>query len=254
MRYATAALIFVALQSCATVNFKAPHNRFLVPENSGDMLSGKVGLGYGSKSSIVLVENLATENPNVEKPEIQFTDGTNGVAELSLFPLIDFFYASTGPGVKIQFWGDPETESQSGNLSLAFAVARETASHTETDNFGSGGTTFENKGTAKYQFNDVMALIGYRKSDSTLVYLNVANNFMEASGNIARIKSAGTSMETSTLKIPAQKGRETSILLGYQISSDHFFWILEPGYSRIQWANTDTRERFTLGSALGFKW
>ncbi len=246
-------IILMSISGCATVNFNVPNNRFITPENNGKFLSTKISAGYGSKSNVVMAENISSDLVILDKPKTVVTDGSFALAELSLVPALDVFYGPTGPGAKLQFIGAPEKGSKPGNFSMAVAAAREVASNTETTSITMDQSKYEQTGKAKYDFYDMMALMGYRTSSNRLVYLNFAKNFFTASGSIIKTNQTGTLVESATYEIPRRKGRETSILLGLQGGSDSWVWMLEPGYSITEFDSAKTVSRMSLGGILGYR-
>lgn len=246
-------ICMICMNGCATVNFNVPNNRFLTPENNGNFLSTKITAGYGSKSNVVMAENVSGNFVVLDTPKTVVTDGPFAVAELSLLPVLDVFYGPTGPGAKVQVIGAPDKTAKPGNFSMAVAAAREFASNVETATVILGESKYEETGKAKYSFYDMMALVGYRTSANRLVYLNFSRNFFAASGAITESNQTGSQVETSIIQLPRRNGRETSVLLGLQGGSSSWVWMVEPGYSITEFDAAKTVSRMSLGGVLGFR-
>ena len=246
-------IMIAGMASCSTVNFNVPNNRFITPENNGKFLSTKVSAGYGSKSTVVMMENISSDTPVVDKPKTVINDGTFTLLELSLVPALDVFYGPTGPGAKVQFLGAPDKAAKPGNFSMAVATAREIASNSKTNTLEIGDVKNEQTGKSKYDYTDMMALVGYRIPSNKLVYLNFARNFFAASGKITKTDQIGSLVETTETLVPSRKGRETSTLLGIQGGSDSWVWTVESVYSVTEVADAKTVNRASLGAILGYR-
>jgi hypothetical protein len=234
----------------------------MTPENNGRFLSTKGAFGYGSKSKITLADMADFSSSIVDEPTASESDGVYALAEISLIPMIDIFYGPTGPGAKVQVWGEATDKAKPGNISIAVAIASEEATNKDNASYGSGTTTSSSnstytlEGAAKYQFVDRMLLLGYRSSVNNLIYINITSNTFKARGSVEQRVSENGLTTVTTLETPNYQGRENSVLLGLQRSFDTFFWMLEPGYSTVRVTSNDfsvQKNRFTLGGTLGFK-
>ncbi len=252
---AVALLVPVLLAGCASVSFDVQNNRFLTPENNGETFAGKLGVGYGSKSRVVLVDSADLETGVIDDPKVQADDGFTALLEMSAVPKLDFFYGPSGLGAKVQVLGQPASLAKQGDLSLAFALGGDWGKTEKKDSYDLSGNSYEEVGEAVYRIIDYMSIVGYRLEKDSLLYANFGFTTFSASGSITKKTSSnGTETSHTETTIPEGSGRQISLLIGYEISGEHFFGIVEPGFVQTRWDGADTLGRGVFGLAGGIKW
>jgi hypothetical protein len=162
-----ASLIFLC--GCAS-NFYIPSNRFLIPESSGELLSGEFRAGAIGVAEVQVADDMTLANPNTT-PQLTKNTTLGFGLDLGFTERFGIYIdgATNAPsviGVKYQFMGDPLAVSEKGNKSLALAVGVMNGSQSEATSVNSvnGNTKFDFSGW------ESVLLVGYRPYDELLLY------------------------------------------------------------------------------------
>lgn len=249
------AVVLLFLSSCATVGFRIPNNRFLSPENSGNLGQGSASLGYGSKTYVIVSNGGRTTDAELlNSAELRDDDGIFVNAGISLHPVAELFLMNSSLGMKFQVLGQPASAMAPNNFSLALAIAGENGS-VKTTNSLVGDLTYTLKGEAKYSGVDAMILAGFRTTANHLFYANIASNRYATSGMMTKEYTSGPQIGTSNaLDLPKRNAKETSILFGWKGNTSGAYVMVETGFATASFDSTKPKDRFILGTTLGAFW
>lgn len=240
------------LPGCLTVNFFMPDQRFLSPENLGDLGMGRVGAGIGGKSNVILAEtSRPTDEEILDSEEVKSANGLYASGVFSLAPVADLHVHGSGFGAKFQLLGDPETRATPNQYSLAVAAGFEGGDNSSQGAFGSGEGAYDQKTKSRHRGIDLMVITGYRLSQASLAYMNVAATRFSGSGSIVTTRASGTE---SRLTVPEHRGRQSSFLLGIQHSWAPAYVMIEGGISRTTLDGANPLQRWVLGALAGVAW
>lgn len=242
-------------QACTTASFRIPNNRFMSPENSGELGDGFVAAGYGSKTNVIVAQGeLNTAEEIKDSAEVRNDDGIFLQAAAGLHPVAEVFFNNEALGAKFQFVGEPASKAEAGNFSLSLGLAYDAGSNSSSSSFA-GDLTYTLKTEAKFTGLDTMLLGGYRITRGQLLYANIASATYEAKGSITKEYTSSAAIGTAEkITIPARTVRSTTLLLGWQALNDQAYVMVEGGYSFAAMEEANKKDRLVLGSTLGIRW
>lgn len=244
-----------------TADFRLPDNRFLSPENSGEAWSGNLSLlGYGSKTNVILARDIDPEFPSglevVDNAALRKDDGFYLGAGLSVARRVDLFSINGGNGIKFQWMGAPEAGAPAGNFSFSTAFGYDAGT---LRNFKIVEDVFryETSSRVKYEVIDMMVLTGYRLSQSSIVYANLARARFKGTGSIHHLQTSigGSVYRDYTISSPERAGEQWSALAGFRAVDElGAFGAVELGLARTTMVGTKSLERPVFGVNTGVSW
>jgi hypothetical protein len=248
-------MILLTTAGCAT-KFYLPGNRFITPESSGGLWKGEVKLGALGVTDVNIANDMTSTSPNLT-PAMNKNSTMSLGGQLGLHERLDFYLNSVmgGPnyaGVKVQLLGDAATTAKADNFSLAlvgggaFSNTRLTASNGD----------IQGESTLKYSGWEAMVLLGYRPSDSFLLYAGPFQSVVNADVAIKRTQG-GTTTVTGE---PDGNGEMRGITGGLRFGQN-FFLNLEVTATETVWTReqpsrlaTDKFSDTAFGAAIGGAW
>lgn len=248
-------LVGLLLSGCSS-RLYIPGNRFLSPESSGRLLAGDVKIGGVGVTHVQVADDITSATPDTTPVLLSNSSLLIG-AQLGLLPPLDMYFTSAAGGAavlggKLQLVGDSAAEAKAGNLSVTVAGG------IVTGNRDQSVETSGLKGRSTIDFSGWEGLfsVGYRTSDSALLYLSPFVSRTKARVNIERT-AGGT---TSTTAEPHGFGDMKGVSLGLRLGKTYFL-AMEGSVTETQWTRTQPSElkseRFVdkaLGLGVGGSW
>ncbi|MGE0632054.1 MAG: hypothetical protein AB7O96_06580 [Pseudobdellovibrionaceae bacterium] len=186
-------LLLLILAGCASTELKAPQSRFNLPESMGgswDDSIWSVETGLSSNVTIEPVKDPSARPVDLKAEPFISSDTAMLVrTDVSFSNWLDSYLRigndsePTQVGVKMQILGKPLSESQEGDMSLAFTAGygKNSSKSEGTKNgeeSGAGGADdFPWKARSEIEFADLSLVFGYRLNSDTLIYLGPFSTF-----------------------------------------------------------------------------
>lgn len=214
----------LALCSCAS-QFQMPANRFESPEVRGktglahfDVLGVQGGYALGLSSLPAKSNTQSDINATLDSAPLSlFSGATIGILKRAE---AGFRFQTLGPLAlhgKFQFIGNPESEANDGNFSVA-AVA--TIGFTLNSSSNPSGSSFQNANTSFLNYDGGL-VTGYRFNPSSLIYLGATYSSASYSGSLTDSKTNVTLSEYSG------SATQLSFHLGYQYDIADLYFKVE---------------------------
>ena len=241
----------MTLFSCAgQVEVITPSSSFILPEAKGKFASMDANLTH--KNGSLLSININETNGNESYDLQQSTIAYGGVIDFGVSKYIDFFtsIASHSPhlyGVKVQVKGDPESQAEKRNLSVAIQMAVGQSNYSGNDN-----TNFKVSGSsADYSLNRTHTTtrlglgIGYRIDSYLLSYINLYELYENVHG---QIKYDGSPANGNKIDL---SGEHKQITLGTLYSFKDLRLGAEYAYQMMNWKSKAKENITSFNFLLG---
>lgn len=249
-------LIFTLFSVGCAAKFRIPGGRFMTPESSGQFAKGDIKAGMSGTVDVEVADNITSSSPDTT-PLLHENSDPALALQVGLMERVDLYYTAVlgsaeFAGAKLQIIGDSAANSKSGNFSLALAGGASFGSQDLTS------STNSVEGEANLDFSgwEAMLLIGYRPTDSTVVYLGPSVINLQSDVTIQRT-SGGT---TSITAQPHGEGEVVATTLGLR-TGQSIFLSLEATFFKANWKRTNPTvleaEEYSdtlLSAAVGGAW
>lgn len=217
-------LVLVTLCSCAS-QFQMPANRFESPEARGktgfahfDVLGVQGGYALGLSAYPSSSSTQSDVNATLDSAPLSlFSGATIGILKRAE---AGFRFQTLGPLAlhgKYQFIGNPESEANDGNFSVAATL---TFGFTLNSSSTVVGTSLRNANTSYLNYDGGL-ISGYRFNPSHLIYGGATYSNASYSGSLTDSKS------NATLSQYSGSGTQISFHLGYQYDVADLYFKLE---------------------------
>lgn len=237
--------LFVCSGCIGTKGVNIPQQRLLSPENTGDSLSGRVGLVMANYSRITLINDSLFLNPDTpyEEPSITTIAYPFIQGELSILKPLSLSFGPDGFGMKLQVSGNATQDARAGDVPIALVVS--------TGSYRESGDSAE----AKADWVSYGLLAGYRKTSNVLWYGGANMTPYHATGHYQG-KKVGATSDTpyEQQELPKRSGNIMSGTVGVQYNSAHFYCALEAVGAKSTFTGAGSHIDYSLGGNLGLMW
>lgn len=227
-------LFLLLFPACASV-VRLPISTGQVPEVSGELWGGRVGLDLSNATPVTVINDITTSPVTRNEIKVGANDdiissalgldslaGSRFELALGLLKRLEIYYTNSF-GARYMFWGEPGKVGWRGTAFLGYYAGTNTSSTTLSS------TTYEVK--TQTSGGEYGVSLGKRFSDKSLGYLTLASR-----GGDTNIRILQNSVQTETYKDRFSHYIST---LGFMFGST-WFLKLEASMSFIDWKASDS--------------